>query len=478
MGTAGNRESGVGNRYGGQRVLVVGLGVSGVSALRYLLREGADLVVTDSRAAPKGVDELRAQYPQIEFHLGAFAAPQPLSQFAMAVVSPGVSLEEPFVRELVAAGVEIVGDIELFARALAVAPPASRLPPPVIGITGSNGKSTVTTLVGEMAKAAGIRVAVGGNLGTPALDLLDDGVALYVLELSSFQLETTSSLRTVAATILNLSQDHLDRHGTMAHYGAVKARIWAHCDTAVVNRDDPAVMALFQESGIGNRESSKLFSFGLMSPASPDEYGLIEEDGESWLAVATPDSRFPIPVLQRSALKIFGLHNAANALAALALADAAGVPRDASLRALRDFAGLPHRCEFVGRHADVDYFNDSKGTNVGSTLAALKGLPAPIVWLGGGQGKGQSFSELREPLAQKGRAAVLFGEDAALIEREVFGALPVYREVDMHQALRRARTLAQPGDRVLLSPACASFDQFKSYVDRGEQFRRAVRTLA
>jgi UDP-N-acetylmuramoylalanine--D-glutamate ligase len=387
----------------------------------------------------------------------------------MAVVSPGVALDEPFVRQLAATGVEIVGDIELFARAIAnhESPITNHQSPRVVGITGSNGKSTVTTLVGEMAKAAGLRVAVGGNLGTPALDLLADDVELYVLELSSFQLETTHSLRCAAATILNLSQDHLDRHGTMAHYGAIKARIFDGCAHAIVNRDDEAV----RREAEGVRHETRIVTFGLDAPHD-GQYGLREIDGEQWLCVGA--SR----LTPYASLKIFGLHNAANALAALALADAVGIARDASLQALRSFGGLPHRCEFVARVADVDYFNDSKGTNVGSTLAALNGLPAPIVWLGGGQGKGQSFVELREALARKGRAAVLFGEDAETIARDVFGALPVWRETDMGGALRRARQLAEPGDRVLLSPACASFDQFRSYVDRGEQFRAAVRALA
>ncbi|MGH8446701.1 MAG: UDP-N-acetylmuramoyl-L-alanine--D-glutamate ligase [Solimonas sp.] len=441
--------------FDGQHILIVGLGASGASSLRHLARSKARLTVTDSRAAPAGIDALRAQHPQAAFHLGAFTAPAPLSQYAMAVVSPGVSLDEPFVRALREAGVEIVGDIELFARAARA---------PVVGITGSNGKSTVTTLVGEMVKAAGLRAGVGGNLGTPALDLLRDDAELYVLELSSFQLETTHSLKCVAATILNLSQDHLDRHGSMEHYGRVKARIFDGCRTAIVNRDDAAVMALAPAGAI---------SFGLAAPQE-NEYGLLIDtrNGEAALAHGAD------AVLAVAELKIFGLHNAANALAALALADAAGIPRAASVTALRAFAGLPHRCEYVASVGGVDYFNDSKGTNVGSTLAALNGLPAAIVWLGGGQGKGQSFVELREALARKGRAAVLYGEDAGAIERDVFGALPVYRETDMHGALRRARTLAQPGDRVLLSPACASFDQFKSYVDRGEQFRAAVRELA
>lgn len=438
--------------YARQKILVVGLGLSGSSALRYLVREGALAVATDSRAEIKGLDTLRAEFPQVEFRLGGFSAPAPLSQLRMAVLSPGVPIEDPFVRELAAAGVEIVGDVELFARAANA---------PVIGITGSNGKSTTTTLVGEMARAAGLRVGVGGNLGTPALDLLDPQAQLYVLELSSFQLETTSSLRCKAATILNLSQDHLDRHGTMAHYGAVKARIFHHCESALVNRDDPETLRLGPPGA---------HSFGIDAPAA-GQYGLVRHEGADWLACG--DER----LLPLSELRIFGLHNAANALAALALADAAGLPRAASLQALRSFRGLPHRCEFVAELGGVQYFNDSKGTNVGSTLAALLGLPAPIVWLAGGQGKGQSFTELRAALAAKGRAAVLFGEDAPAIERDILGSLPVYRVPDMKAALRKARDLAQAGDRILLSPACASFDQFRSYVDRGEQFRAAVEAL-
>lgn len=464
--TAVRRESTGGRRYNGKRALVVGLGVSGASALRYLVGEGADVVVTDSRAAPAGAETLREQYPQTGFHLGALTAPGPLSQFSMAVVSPGIPLDEPFVRELDAAGVEIVGDIELFARAVSRGTP-------VIGITGSNGKSTVTTLVGEMARAAGLRVGVGGNLGMPALDLLREDAELYVLELSSFQLETTKSLRCKAATILNLSQDHLDRHGTMANYATIKARVFEGCEVAVVNRDDALVRreASHREAAHGGeRREMRVVAFGLGVPQE-GEYGLDDVDGETWLCCGA--SRLS-PL---ASLKIFGLHNAANALAALALADAVGVERAAALQALTAFRGLPHRCEFVAERGGVQYFNDSKGTNVGSTLAALLGLPAPIVWLGGGQGKGQSFADLRSALAQKARAAVLYGEDAALIERDVLGAAPIYREHDMRAALQRARALAVAGDRVLLSPACASFDQFKNYLDRGDQFRSAVEQL-
>ena len=465
---AGSREAEDRRRYRDQRMLIVGLGASGVSALRFLSAQGANLVVTDSRSAPAGIDALRAEFPQVDFRLGAFDATQPLSQFSEAVVSPGVALDEPFVKELRAAGVPLIGDIELFARAVrGFSSPASRLPPPVIGITGSNGKSTVTTLVGEMARAARLRVRVGGNLGTPALDLLAEDVQLYVLELSSFQLETTHTLACTAAAYLNLSEDHLDRHGTMEHYGAIKSRIFRGAGVAVVNLDDPATSA-----GLGNRESGTgtTVAFGLGAPDADQAYGLVTHDGEAWLAATDSESQVPTLVLPKSALKIQGLHNAANALAALALAEAAGIDRAACLRALREFPGLPHRCQFVAERGGVTWLNDSKGTNVGSTVAALNGLDAPIVWLGGGQGKGQEFRPLARPLADKGRAALLFGQDAAQIEDAIYGALPVYREADMTAALRRAKALAQPGDRVLLSPACASLDQFRNYVERGERF--------
>ncbi|HWU68526.1 MAG TPA: UDP-N-acetylmuramoyl-L-alanine--D-glutamate ligase, partial [Stenotrophobium sp.] len=395
----------------------------------------------------------------------------PLQTYTAGVVSPGIAQTHPLVQALHAARIPVIGDIELFARE------ANDAGVPVIGITGSNGKSTVTTLVGEMARAAELNVGVGGNLGPPALDLLRDDADLYVLELSSFQLETTHSLRCKAATILNLSQDHLDRHGSMANYGQIKARIWNDCEVCVTNRDDSAVMAMFVETADGPRQTPVAgVRFGLNAPAS-GEYGLLDENGETWLAAPDQNSRLPSPVCRLADLKIFGLHNAANALAALALADAAGIARSASLKALGEFTGLPHRCEFIAEIAGVSYFNDSKGTNVGSTLAAINGLPAPILWLAGGQGKGQDFSGLRQPLAHKGRAAILYGEDASRIERDIAGSLPVYREATMHAALQRARGIAQSGDRVLLSPACASFDQFKNYVDRGEQFRTAVRLL-
>ncbi|PTU30694.1 UDP-N-acetylmuramoyl-L-alanine--D-glutamate ligase [Stenotrophobium rhamnosiphilum] len=442
-------------RYNGQKMLVAGLGASGVAAVRYLLSEGADVSVWDATGTPPKLAEISSKISVDNNLCGKAVNALSLKTYQTAVLSPGISLASDLAVALQVAGVEIIGDIELFARA------ANDADVPVIGITGSNGKSTVTTLVGEMAKAAGLNVGVGGNLGPPALDLLKPDAQLYVLELSSFQLETTSSLRCKAATILNLSQDHLDRHVTMEHYGRIKATVFNHCEHSIANRDDAAVMALSPKSAT---------TFGIDKPAA-QQYGLAET--AQGLSLVRGDE----VVLPQSELKIFGLHNAANALAALALADAAGIPRVASVIALKAFAGLSHRCEFVAEVAGVSYFNDSKGTNVGSTVAAINGLPAPIVWLAGGQGKGQDFSELSEPLARKGRVAILFGEDAAKIEQDIAGALPVYREVDMFAALKRAHGIAVSGDRVLLSPACASFDQFKSYVDRGEQFRAAVKAL-
>ena len=435
-------------------MLVAGLGASGVAAVRYLLSEGASVLVWDANGVPPKLAELNL--PAADNYCGRKPAELPSGTFKTAVLSPGISLDSELGLALKAASIEIIGDIELFARA------ANDAGVPVIGITGSNGKSTVTTLVGEMAKAAGLRVGIGGNLGPASLGLLKPDAQLYVLELSSFQLETTSSLRCKAATILNLSQDHLDRHGTMEIYGAIKATIFNNCEHSIVNRDDAAVLALAPR---------QVTTFGIDKPAAR-QYGLVE--AANGLSLAYGDEI----LVSQAELKIFGLHNAANALAALALADAAGIARDASIRALKEFAGLPHRCEFVAEVAGVSYFNDSKGTNVGSTVAAINGLPAPIIWLAGGQGKGQDFTELGEPLARKGRAAVLFGEDATKIEKDIAGALPVYREVDMFAALKRAQGIAVKGDRVLLSPACASFDQFKSYVDRGEKFRAAVKGLA
>jgi UDP-N-acetylmuramoylalanine--D-glutamate ligase len=457
------------NRYGGLRVLVVGLGKSGHSASRYLVREGATLTLTDSRDTPPGIDSLRAVLGhKHDFHLGGFAADRPLSDYAFAVVSPGIPLDDPFIERLRAAKLVLLGDIELFARHLATSH-TSHLTPhaKVIGITGSNGKSTVTTLIGEMARAAGLRAGVGGNLGLPALDLLDEAVELYVLELSSFQLETTETLQLAAATILNISPDHLDRHGSLERYVAAKARIYAHAETAVVNRDDVATQSQAHTA-------RRIVSFGFDAPET-NSYGLIDVDGQRFAARGS--ARGPVPLFPLSGLKIEGSHNAANALAAVALAEAVGIPEAGIFKGLYGFAGLPHRCEWVADIDGVAWINDSKGTNVGASLAALEGLNGPLVWLGGGQGKGQDFSALRGPLLQKARAVILFGADAAQIEGDLGCDLSITRVETLEQAVAEARRVARHGDRVLLSPACASLDQFRNYEARGARFRECVLAL-
>lgn len=433
--------------------LIVGLGKSGLSVARFLARQGEAFAVADSRATPPAAAELAALCPACETAFGAFDAAY-FTRFRRLVVSPGVAVAEPAIVAARAAGAEVIGDIELFARAVTA---------PVIAITGSNGKSTVTTLVGEMA-AAERRVAVGGNLGTPALDLLEGPAPdLYVLELSSFQLETTEGLAPVAATVLNLSADHLDRYDSIEAYAQAKARIYARAAVQVINRDDPVAAGL--ATGAGRR-----VSFGLDAPAD-GEWGFAEIDGTGWLL------RGSERVLREDALRIRGRHNVANALAALALGEAAGLSLEAMCRVLREFPGLPHRSQWVATVHGADWFNDSKGTNVGATLAALNGMTAPVVLLAGGLGKDQDFAPLRPALAEKGRALVLFGRDAGRIAQAVGDAVPVLRVDSLEAAVAAAAERVEPGDVVLLSPACASFDMFSGYEERGQRFVALVNAL-
>jgi len=439
-----------------RRALVVGLGKTGLSCARFLAARAVEVAVTDSRAAPPGLEALREALPDAAVFLGAFDE----AAFAHAdtiVLSPGVSRREPLVRAAEARGAEVIGDIELFAR---------HADAPVVAITGSNGKSTVTTLVGEMARAAGRDARVGGNLGIPALELLVEGEApdLYVLELSSFQLETTYSLNAAAAAVLNVSEDHLDRYDGMDDYVAAKARIFQGEGAAVINADDPRVAALAAQLPAG-----RVVRFGLGEPADGD-FGVRTREGAPWLC------RGEEPLLAVAELGLSGWHNVANALAALALGEAAGLARAPMLASLREFTGLAHRSQFVAERDGVAWFNDSKGTNVGATLAALRGLPGErIVLIAGGQGKGQDFSPLRPVVTERGRAVVLIGEDASLIETALQGAVPVEHAGDMAAAVACARRLARPGDSVLLSPACASFDMFAGYEQRGEVFMARVR---
>lgn len=436
-------------------VLVVGLGATGLSVARYLTRRGVSFAVTDSRAEPPKARELAA-LGEVPHRFGGFASPLPLDEIAEAVVSPGIPLDEPFIRELQDAGIPLLGDIELFARELDGS--AAR----VVAVTGSNGKSTVTALVGAMARAAGVKVAVGGNFGTPALDLLAEAADLYVLELSSFQLELTESLAPAAAAVLNVSPDHIDRHGSLERYAALKARVFRGAAAAVINADDATVAAM--PTG-----DAAVARFGEAGDA--DWHLQDDADGRTWLCAGGER------LCAADELELRGRHNLGNALAALALGAAIGLPRAATLAALREFEGLPHRCHRVARVREVDYVDDSKGTNVGAMLASLAGLPGPIVLLAGGQAKDADFTPVGPAMAAKGRAAVLFGIDAGRIEAVLTGVVPVHRAANMDAAVQTAAAAAEPGDTVLLSPGCASFDMFRDYRDRGDRFAAAVRKL-
>lgn len=433
--------------------VVAGLGKSGLSAVRTLVALGAEVSVADNRIEPPGLAELRRDFPGLPCYLGEF--PPPL--FARAtriVISPGIDLRVPIIAAAKARGIPVWGDIELFAR-LANAP--------VAAITGSNGKSTVTTLLGLMAARAGLRVAVGGNLGVPALALLQQDVELYVLELSSFQLETTYSLNAWVATVLNISPDHLDRHGSLEAYQQAKQRIFRGDGCMVVNADDAAVMAMVEPD-------RRVARFTLGEPRA-GEFGLRRHGHETWLAHG--DDCW----IGATELKIRGTHNLANALAALSMGHALGLNRRAMVEVLRGFPGLPHRTELVLERSGIRWFNDSKGTNVGATLAAVTGLPGKVVLIAGGDGKGQDFTPLRS-LACKVRALVLFGRDAAVIATAVKGTVPAYQVGNLGHAVTLAGQLARPGDNVLLSPACASFDMFRNYEERGMAFAATVRGQA
>lgn len=438
-----------------RRALIVGLGKTGVSAARHLVDRGWQVAVTDTRAEPPGRNELVTVAPSAQCSFGRLDASL-LAGSEMVVASPGIALREPLIAEALARGINVLGDVELFAR---------QVKAPVVGITGTNGKSTVTTLVDRMAARAGRKVCVGGNLGTPVLDLLSTATPeLYVLELSSFQLETTYSLRLLAATVLNLSEDHLDRHGTMDAYAAAKARIFDHCTTAIINRDDRWVC------GMSRGSAQKLVGFSIEGATGVD-YSLVERDGERWLAVRGQ------PVLAVSSMRLAGLHNAANALAALALGEACGLPLPPMLDELREFAGLPHRSQWVGEKCGVRYINDSKGTNVGATVATVSGMPGTLLLIAGGDGKGQDFAPLASALAGRARMVLLIGRDAPRLADALSDCCEIVRCASLEEAVQEAATRAKSGEIVLLSPACASLDMFRDYTERGDRFAAAVERL-
>lgn len=442
---------------GGLKV-VAGLGISGVSAVNFLHENGYRVAVTDSRQLPPGHDQIPAT---VQTSFGKLDQDL-LLQAEEIVISPGLDIKLPEIQAGIAKGIPVVSEIQILRRAT---------DKPIVAITGSNAKSTVTTLIGFMAQDAGVKVAVGGNLGRPALDLTRDDPDVYILELSSFQLETTSNLNAEVAVVLNMSEDHLDRHGDMAGYHAAKHRIFQGVKKVVFNRDDSLTRPLVPDV-------TPMQSFGLNAP-DLRQYGILREDnGTIWLA------RGRERLLKSSEMYIQGTHNVANALACLALGEAIGLPIDKMLETLKTFKGLEHRCEFVKEVAGVRYYNDSKGTNIGATLAALDGLGAAIEAQGGkvaiilgGQGKGQDFTALRQSLEKYAKLAVLIGEDRPVIEKAIQGTTELLHAETLQEAVALCQQHTQAQDVVLLSPACASFDMFTGYPQRGHRFVEYVNAL-
>ena len=445
---------------------MLGLGDTGLSMARWLTRRKAQVRVADSRAAPPHTAGLARDLPQVELATGAFTD-RTFSGVDLVAISPGVDRRDPAIAGVARRGVPIVGDVELFAQALPQSPARAAR---VLAVTGSNGKSTVTAMTGAMCRAAGRETSVAGNIGVPVLDELaaiEDGARapeVFVLELSSFQLESTASLAPDAATVLNVTEDHLDRYQDMTDYAAAKARVFAGSGVQVLNRDDRLSQGMA-------RSGRTLCTFGLGAPFDDAEWGIVS-DGTRALA------RGARKLMALDELPLPGLHNAANALAAHALASAIALPEEALCRALRDFRGLPHRMQKVADIAGIAFYDDSKGTNVGATVAALSGMDRPVVLIAGGDAKGQDFAPLESPVRGRARALVLIGRDAVLIEKAVSGSgVRIVHAESMEEAVTAALEAARPGDAVLLSPACASYDMFRSYVHRAEVFVAAVRAL-
>ncbi|WP_297325806.1 UDP-N-acetylmuramoyl-L-alanine--D-glutamate ligase [Nitrosomonas sp.] len=454
----------------GKIVLVLGMGETGLSMVKWLSRQGAQVRVADSRMEPPGWKEIVAAFPSLQVHKGKFETGI-FDGIDMIAMSPGVPLADPCVQQAIRRGVPVVGDMVLFIWALE----QSNLPKPKIAaITGSNGKTTVTAMVGAMLKTAGWNVEVAGNIGpavlTALMQRMDAGnwPQAWVLETSSFQLETTHNLNADVATVLNVSEDHLDRYAGMQDYTAAKARVFLHeknTGIQVLNRDDPVVctMAL---------TGRKQITFGLDEPPTQADFGIVQDEDDLWLVEGDTQ------LIKTSELVVNGLHNAANALAALAMCRALGVPVNPLLSALREFRGLPHRMEKVAAFNDVTFYDDSKSTNVGSTVAALNGLKQNVILIAGGDGKGQDFSHLQQAVANNARAVVLIGRDAEIIAHELQDCgVPLHFAATMEEAMQKSFLLAQGGDAVLLSPACASFDMFRNYIHRAEVFVAAVKDI-
>ncbi|NOT85288.1 MAG: UDP-N-acetylmuramoyl-L-alanine--D-glutamate ligase [Methylococcaceae bacterium] len=436
------------------KVLVVGLGVTGLSVAHYLDQLSLPYAIVDSRIKPALMAEFIEQHPEVPVFTGGFDA-DAFNVATHLIVSPGVALDEPAILAALARGAKSLSDIDLFSRSVTA---------PIVAITGSNGKSTVTTMVGDMAKVAGKKVGVGGNLGVPALDLITDDAELYVLELSSFQLERTTQLYAAAATVLNISADHLDRHASVVDYANQKQIVFNGTGVMVLNVDDPMVDAMRQQ-GLGR----SILTFGLNYKA---DFYIAKVQGGDYLMYQ--DQRL-MPVAD---LPLEGSHNVANALAALALGVAMHLDMASMCKALREFKGLAHRMQKVAVIKEVAWINDSKATNIGACVAALQGYTHPLVLIAGGDAKGADMLDLVPAIKAKVKSVILMGKDAALIERALNGCVPTYSAANMQQAVKIAAGIALTGDSVLLSPACASIDQFRDYKDRGEQFTRAVLALS
>ncbi|MCI0653333.1 MAG: UDP-N-acetylmuramoyl-L-alanine--D-glutamate ligase [Methylococcaceae bacterium] len=437
------------------RVLVVGLGLTGFSVARFLSGLNIDVAITDNRGNPPCLAQLQSLSADIPVFLGGYDR-LAFNAATHLVVSPGVSLDTKEVFQALEAGLPLFSDIDLFASVVKA---------PVVGITGSNGKSTVTSLLGTMARIAGWNVRVGGNLGVPALDLLDqdEEIDLYVLELSSFQLERTSLLKCAAATVLNISPDHLDRHGDLETYARAKQSIFSNSTVMVLNQDDPRVAAMA-------KKGQPILCFGLNGEESLD-FSICNQADSEWLV------HRGLSLIRTDCVKIAGRQNLSNAMSALALGHAVGLPMAAMLDGLRVFPGLPHRMQRVVKAKEITWINDSKATNVGACIAAIEGLSGKIVLIAGGDGKGADFSALKEVIKEKARAVVLIGRDADLLYALLASEIPSVKAPDLRRAVELSAGLARPGDIVLLSPACASLDQFKDYQERGRVFEQAVREL-
>ena len=437
------------------RVIILGLGATGLSVARYLAARGQSIFVIDSRDNPPGLDALRESVPDAEISIGSLDIGLP-EDATSVVVSPGLSLELPVIAEARERGVPVLGDIELFARIVQA---------PIAAVTGSNGKSTVSTMLASMAQGDGRRVLAGGNLGIPALDLLlEEQPDLYVLELSSFQLESTQSLQAESAVVLNVSADHIDRHGSLSSYAEIKSAIYKNARHVVANRDDSIVMSML-------RDRDDLITFGL-DQADDGHFGLQpDDDNGPWLA------RGCERLMMASELKVPGRHNMANALAAMAMGSTLGLQEEPMLAALRSYRGLAHRTTVLGELDGSSWIDDSKATNLGATVAAINGLDNKIVLIAGGDGKGADFSPLAQAAAGRLRAAVLLGADAYPLAALFHSVCPTVIVDDMEQAVHEARQLADAGDTVLLSPACSSLDMYSDYAARGEAFAQAFRGL-